>query len=174
MNVSLEIDTRTLFISGPIEPDTALDALVGLHQLEAVDEPVTVYLNSLGGCVTSGYAIHDAIRAHPNHVTIVGTGAVKSIAAIIFQAADHRILTTNTEMLLHNGTVPTPVDGEMQADALIALARETEVENTKYATILARASGQSLARVRRWCKDEALFTARQAVKLGFADRVRRS
>ncbi|MDQ3347636.1 MAG: ATP-dependent Clp protease proteolytic subunit, partial [Acidobacteriota bacterium] len=54
---------RDIYLIGDIEKDTARTAIERLREL-ANDSarPITIYINSAGGNVTDGLAIHDAIR----------------------------------------------------------------------------------------------------------------
>ena len=83
-------------------------AIKGLHVLDSLapsgDTPFTVIMNNLGGNEYHMLAIYDAIQACRNHVTIIGTGHVMSAGAVIFQAADDRVLTENARMMIHYGT----------------------------------------------------------------------
>ena len=54
---------RDIYIVGDIEKDTARSAIERLRELaNEGDNPITVYINSAGGNVTDGLAIHDSIR----------------------------------------------------------------------------------------------------------------
>jgi len=69
------------------------------------DKPITIHLNSPGGCSVSGFGLYDAIRACPNHITCVVYGEASSMASIILQAADVRKVHKHTVMVLHYGYV---------------------------------------------------------------------
>ena len=49
----------------------------------------TIYVNSGGGSVTEGFALHDAIKrvSENANIEIIGTGIVASIATIVLLAA---------------------------------------------------------------------------------------
>src|SRR5467141_1180231 len=58
-----------LYLSGDTEKDTARGCIERLRELAADSgRPITVYINSAGGNVTDGLAIHDSIR----HIVSLG------------------------------------------------------------------------------------------------------
>jgi ATP-dependent Clp protease protease subunit len=82
---------RDVYLIGDIEKDTARVAIERLRELaNENNRPVTLYINSAGGNVTDGLAIHDAIRhlvSRGIEVTIVVQGMAYSMGSIVLQAA---------------------------------------------------------------------------------------
>lgn len=77
----------------------------GLHILDssAMEQPITIIMNNLGGDYTHGMAIFDSIKICRNHVTVRVFGHAMSMGAIILQAADDRLMSINSTMMLHYG-----------------------------------------------------------------------
>jgi len=77
-----------------------------LHFLdrELHDNGITIKMNNPGGCSVHGLAIYDAIETCTNHITAIGYGHIMSMGAIIFQAADTRIMAPHSRMMLHKGS----------------------------------------------------------------------
>ncbi|MDR8390989.1 Clp protease ClpP [Aliifodinibius sp. S!AR15-10] len=65
-----------------------------------VDE-IQVNINSLGGSVDTGLAIHDLLKENSATVKTKIQGMSASSATIIFQAGDEREISTNAMMLVH-------------------------------------------------------------------------
>src|SRR3954451_20625443 len=54
---------RDVYLIGDIEKDTARSCIERLHELaNDSSRPITLFINSAGGNVTDGLAIHDAVR----------------------------------------------------------------------------------------------------------------
>jgi ATP-dependent protease ClpP protease subunit len=74
---------RDFYIIGDIEKDTARSAIERLRELaNENNKPITIYINSAGGNVTDGLAIHDAVRylvSKGVEVTIVVQGMAYSM-----------------------------------------------------------------------------------------------
>jgi ATP-dependent Clp protease protease subunit len=69
--------------------------------------PITLIFNSPGGSVIAGMALFDylqELRGAGHHVTIVGQGIAASMAGILLQAGDHRVLTAESWLLIHEGS----------------------------------------------------------------------
>src|SRR3954449_12952358 len=82
---------RDVYLIGDIEKDPARAVIERMRELaNDNDRPITLYINSAGGNVTDGLAIHDAIR-HIVHrgitVTIVVQGMAYSMGSVVLQAA---------------------------------------------------------------------------------------
>ena len=82
---------RDVYLIGDIEKDSARAVIERLREL-ANDgpKPITVYINSAGGNVTDGLAIHDAIRHLVSigvSITIVVQGMAYSMGSVVLQAA---------------------------------------------------------------------------------------
>src|SRR3989442_14498755 len=77
---------RDVYLIGDIEKDTARAAIERLRELaNEGNRPITLYINSAGGNVTDGLAIHDAIRHSVSQgigVTIIVQGMAYSMGAI--------------------------------------------------------------------------------------------
>ena len=81
----------------PLAPEPSWEQVLSRNAIERLRElandsgrPITVYINSAGGNVTDGLAIHDAIRqvVHKGvQVTIVVQGMAYSMGSVVLQAA---------------------------------------------------------------------------------------
>jgi ATP-dependent Clp endopeptidase proteolytic subunit ClpP len=67
------------------------------------NKPITIIMNNPGGEVYHGLAIYDAIRNCKNHVTIKVYGHAMSMGSWILQAADYRVMTPNSRIMIHYG-----------------------------------------------------------------------
>jgi ATP-dependent Clp protease, protease subunit len=85
---------RDVYLIGDIEKDTARLCIERLRELAAENSrPITLYINSAGGNVTDGLAIHDSIRhiiSRGIDVTIIVQGMAYSMGSIVLQAASER------------------------------------------------------------------------------------
>ena len=95
--------TKMIDIFGDITPEKMHETIRKLHIADEQSGAVLVHLSSGGGCVDSGFGIYDAIRAMKNHVKIVTYSQVASMATIILQAGDERLMTVNSYLMLHEG-----------------------------------------------------------------------
>jgi ATP-dependent protease ClpP protease subunit len=68
------------------------------------EKPINIIMNNIGGDEYHGMAIFDAIENCKNHVTIRVHGHAMSMGSIILQAADERVMTKNSKIMIHYGT----------------------------------------------------------------------
>ena len=98
---------RDIYIVGDIEKDTARAAIERLRELANENsKPITIYINSAGGNVTDGLAIHDSIRflvSQGIEVTIVVQGMAYSMGSVVLQAASpgRRLAFPHSWIMIH-------------------------------------------------------------------------
>jgi ATP-dependent Clp protease protease subunit len=104
----LHIPTRTVYL-GDIEREHVLEFTKNLRLLDSTSqEPITICINSAGGCVDLGLAVIDAIRACRSPVTGMVEANAESMAIIILQACDERVAYPNSLLMAHTGTDELP------------------------------------------------------------------
>src|SRR5579864_1514275 len=98
---------RDVYLIGDIEKDTARSCIERLRELAADgNRPITLYINSAGGNVTDGLALHDAIRhiiSRGIEVTIIVQGMAYSMGSIVLQAASdgRRLAFPHSWIMIH-------------------------------------------------------------------------
>lgn len=121
----LDIRGRVIYVQSEIDSDVSAKFIKLLKYLDKTAGDIEIVLNSEGGCVTSGLAMHDAIKWCHNPVTIKCYGAVMSIASVILQAADTRVMSKYCRMMIHRGS--TEVAGEYNT-VKKAMAEEAQLD----------------------------------------------
>ena len=168
-------DEATVFIYDDIAwYGASADELV--KELKDITAPkITVQINSLGGSVFEGIAIFNALRSHPAEITTQVDSIAASIASVIVQAGDHRIMLDSTEMMIHEATGIAV--GATAAD-MQELAEILNNQTTKIAEIYAKRKGDGrtkahfLALMRAGGSNMGTwFSAKETVSEGLADEV---
>lgn len=156
-------------ISGHVV-DTWIDILQHWERRDP-GKGIDITINSPGGSVLDGLALFDVIlrlRRKGHHVATRGTGLIASMATILLQAGDERILDANSWFMIHEvssasrGTVTEMEEQQAFSKRLNDRLMDILLERS---TLTKR---QLQARTKK--RDEWL-SAEEAVKLGFADRV---
>lgn len=82
---------RDIYLIGDIEKETARHAIERLRELANENKkPITLYINSAGGNVTDGLALHDTIRYlvwRGIEISIIVQGMAYSMGSVVLQAA---------------------------------------------------------------------------------------
>jgi ATP-dependent Clp endopeptidase proteolytic subunit ClpP len=164
---------RQLNIFEPIygsNVDAWIDALEHWERRDP-GEPITIRINSPGGSVLDGFALFDTIlrlRRNGHRVTTHGIGMIASMATIIMQAGDERVLDQNAWFMIHEISAHTSGKASQMEDELKFVKRLQERALDIYA---ARTTLNKAQIKRRWTKTDDWMSADEALKLGFVDRV---
>ena len=146
---------------------TASDFADQLNALEV--EEIDVHINSVGGDVFDGIAIFNALRTHDAHITTQVDSAALSIASVIAQAGDNRVMVSGSQMMIHEAWGLSIGSAEDMRDFAAVLEKQT----ANIAGIYAERVGGSgkkkhfLALMR----DEHWMNAGETVSEGLADEV---
>lgn len=134
-------------------------------------EPITIRINSPGGSVLDGFALFDTIlrlRRKGHYITTHGVGMIASMATIIMQAGDERVLDANSWFMIHEVSAGAMGKSSEMEDQLKFIKRLQD----RALDIYAERSKLTKAQIsRRWKKTDDWMDANEAVALGFADRV---
>lgn len=167
------LQRRQLFISEAITSRSAKRFISELLSLEAdkAGAPITIFLNSPGGEVNSGFAIFDTIRFISSPVTIVNTGLCASIATVINVAAkkNRRFSMPNAKFLIHQPLIPGQVYG--QASDLEITAREILKTREKINRLLSDETGSPIEKVSKDTVRDYWMNAQEAVEYGLVTRI---
>jgi ATP-dependent protease ClpP protease subunit len=134
---------------------------------------VTITIDSQGGSVTDGLALYDQIlrmRRGGSYITTRGTGIVASMAAVLLQAGDERIMDARAKMLIHEGS--SIISGQLTRAEQEDMKVFQDMLLSDILDIISERSTLSKRQIQaRWKRKDWWLTAEQAVKNGFADRV---
>lgn len=162
---------RSILIFEPISDKLAARVQTQLVLLQMLDanKPITIYINSPGGSADSGFAIYDALRFFTPPIRTVVSGLCASAAVLAQLAApkERRYVTPNGRIMLHQPRTTmrgTASDIKIDADEMVRL-RE------RYNSIVAEATGKSLAQVTKDCDRDFWLGADQALAYGLVGRI---
>jgi len=128
---------------------------------------LNVHINSPGGSVFDGFAIYNALNAHPASIVVSVDGIAASIASVIAMAGDKIVMAENAMMMIHQPWTQLSgyaQDLRKQADILDKLQ-----ENIVNA--YASRTGMKPADVLAAMEAETWYTAAECVAKGFATEV---
>ena len=137
-----------------------LDALGDINELH-------VFINSGGGDVFAGQAIHSILKRHNAHVTVHVDGLAASIASVVAMAGDKIVMPRNAMMMVHNPWtfgLGDAAEFRHLAETLDQV-RESIIAAYESKTDLDRDELLGLLNAETW------MTADEAVEFGFADEI---
>jgi ATP-dependent Clp protease, protease subunit len=138
------------------------------------DRPITLYVNSAGGNVTDGLAIHDAIRQLVHRgisVTIIVQGMAYSMGSVVLQAASEgrRLTLPHSWIMIHE---PAKWAGWQSTSAAAQHLDRLKQMQAQIYEILAKRSGRPLQKIIRDTKRTDFYLdAKKALEYGLIDGV---
>lgn len=96
--------SRELELSGPVDSESVAVIIRGILYLQKVDAaaPITLFINSPGGEVSSGLALYDVMQAASCPIRTVCLGLAASMAALLFIAGDTRDMLPHSRVMVHD------------------------------------------------------------------------
>jgi ATP-dependent Clp protease protease subunit len=166
---------RDIYLVGDIEKDTARGVIEKLREMANDNrKPITLFINSAGGNVTDGLALHDAIRYLVStgiEITIVVQGMAYSMGSVVLQAASpgKRLAFPHSWIMIHE---PAKWAGWQSTTAAAQhLDRLKQMQSQIY-RIMADRSGKPLKQIIRDTKRVDFYLdAWKAREYGLIDRV---
>src|SRR3954465_14639648 len=166
---------RDIYLIGDIDKDSARHVIERLRELANDSrKPITLYINSAGGNVTDGLALHDAIAHLVNSgitITIVVQGMAYSMGSVVLQAASpgRRWCFPHAWIMIHE---PAKWAGWQSTTAAAQhLDRLKQMQSQIY-RILADRSGKPLRQIIRDTKRTDFYLdAWKAKEYGLIDQV---
>ncbi len=162
---------RIVYIGTEIDDGVANVVIAQLLHLESEnpDQPISLYLNSPGGSVTSVLAIYDTLTFIRSAVATTCVGQVGSSSALLLAAGEpgRRMLLPHARVVLDQpagggqGTLP---DLAVQAKEIVRLRAAME-------ELLSHHTGRSVEQLRHDTDRDLVLTAAEAVTYGVADAV---
>jgi len=162
---------RIIFVTGAIEDHMASLITAQLLFLEA-DNPkkdISMYINSPGGVVTAGLAIHDTMQYIRPKISTVCIGQAASMGSFLLAAGEPgmRVALTNSRIMVHQ---PSGGAQGMASDIEIQ-AREILKMRDKLNEILAKHASQPAEKVKKDGDRDYYMSAIEAKEYGLIDEV---
>jgi ATP-dependent Clp protease protease subunit len=162
---------RIIFVTGPIEDHMANLVVAQLLFLESEDpkKDISLYINSPGGSVTSTLAMIDTMHHIKPDVTTVVVGIAASGGALLLSqgAKGKRYALPNAEVMVHQ-----PLGGAYgQATDIDITARHILKTRDRLNKMLAKATGQKLAKIEKDVERDFFMDAMEAKKYGIIDGI---
>ena len=165
------LEERIIFLGEEVNEHTSSVIVAQLLHLANEDptKDIQLYINSPGGSVYDGLAIYDTMNFIKPDVATYGIGLQASMGAFLLAsgAKGKRHLLPNARVMIHQPSSGT--QGKV-TDQEISLREALELK-TKLAEILAKNTGQKLAKVKADMERDFWMSATTAKEYGIVDSV---
>ena len=161
---------RIVFATGQVEDNMASLIVAQLLFLESENsQDISMYINSPGGVVTAGMAIHDTMQYIKPRVSTVCIGQAASMGSFLLAAGEPgmRIALPNSRIMIHQpsgGARGMASDIEIQAREILRIRERMNDLYVKY-------TGQSLSDIEKAMDRDTFLEAEEAMKFGIVDKV---
>ena len=165
------LEDRIIFLGEEVNEHTANVIVAQLLHLanEDPEKDIHLYINSPGGSVYDGLAIYDTMNFIKPDVATYGIGLQASMGAFLLSsgAKGKRHLLPNARVMIHQPSSGT--QGKV-TDQEISLKEAIELKE-KLAAMMAKNTGQKLAKVKADMERDFWMSAEQAKEYGVVDDV---
>ena len=162
---------RIVFVTGEVEDGMASLIVAQLLFLESENpsKDISMYINSPGGVVTAGMAIHDTMQYIKPRVSTVCIGQAASMGSFLLAAGEPgmRIALPNARIMVHQpsgGARGMASDIEIQAREILRIRKRMNELYVKY-------TGQSLTDIEKALDRDTFLEADEAKSFGIVDKV---
>jgi ATP-dependent Clp protease protease subunit len=162
---------RIIFLGDVVDDGVANTVIAQLLFLESQDKDkdIKLYINSPGGSVTAGMAIYDTMQYIKPDVSTICVGMAASMAATLLAAGTKgkRFLLPNSEVMIHQvmgGAEGQAIDIKIRAEHILRI-------RDRLNEILAKHTGQPIAKIEKDTDRDYFMTADEALKYGIVDKI---
>jgi ATP-dependent Clp protease protease subunit len=165
---------RIVFVTGAVEDGMASLICAQLLFLESENpkKQISMYINSPGGVVTSGFAIYDTMQFISSPVATLCMGTSRSMGAFLLMAGEPglRSALPNSSVLVHQ-----PSGGfQGQASDIERHAEDVLKTKRRLNELYAKHCGKSYDEVERKLDRDHFMTAEEAKEWGIVDQIHTS
>ena len=166
------LKSRTVIISQQVNSELSAKVLNQLVLLEQEDpkQGITVFINSPGGEIFSGFAIFDMLKFIECPITSVVTGFAASMGSVLRLAADEgrRFAMPQAKIMIHQpmlmGYQGRAADCEIQAKEILK-TRDHLIN------LYSEQTGKDYEEIKQAIDRDNWFTSEEAMEFGLLDRI---
>ena len=164
------LDQRKVFLWGQVDDKSAKHVIDRLMYLDSLsNKEIQLIINSPGGYVTSGMAIHDTMKSLKSPISTICTGLAASMGSILLSAGEkgRRFVYPYARVMIHQ-----PSGGAQgQASNIEIQAREIIKTKEIGAKILAENCGQSVDKIMKDFNRDYWMNAEESLEYGIVDGI---
>jgi ATP-dependent Clp protease protease subunit len=167
------LESRKIFLWGPVDDDSAKDVASKILYLESTDpgKKITLFINSPGGTVSAGFSILDIMNLITSPVSTVCMGMAASMGSMLLSAGKkgERFIFPLGEVMIHQPSI----GGMYQGTAADLAIQAKQIAKTKdiAAQILAKNCGQTPEQIMKDFDRDYWMNADESVKYGIVDAI---
>ncbi len=169
------LEDRIIVLSDQVNDQTASLVVAQLLYLESQDseKDISLYINSPGGSISSGFAIYDTMNYIKCDVSTICVGMAASMGAFLLSAGakGKRFALPNSEILIHQPLIGGDIGLQGQATEIKIHADHLVRTRENLNKILAENTGKSIEQIAIDTERDNYMSAEEALEYGLIDKV---
>ena len=170
------LNDRIIVLSEDVNPNSASVIVAELLYLEGQDpeKDIYFYINSPGGSISDGMAIHDTMNYIKCEVSTICVGMAASMGSFLLASGTRgkRFALPNSEILIHQPLISGQGGGiSGQATDIQIHANHIIHIRERMNTLLSEYTGQPLETIQKDTERDNYMTAQQAKEYGLIDDI---
>ena len=162
---------RIIFLGTPIDDYVSSVIIAQLLFLEAEDpkKDISIYINSPGGVITSGFGILDTMNYIKPDISTICMGQAASMAAVLLSCGTKgkRLILENARVMIHQ-----PLGGVSgQATDIEIHTKEILYLKDKLNKILSNNTGQNINTIEKDTNRDNFMSSQTALDYGLVDEI---
>ncbi len=129
--------------------------------------PIKLIIHSEGGFMVWLFSLLEVINSSRSPIYGLADGCANSAAFFLLHACARRSSYPDSEFMFHPPRIPANEDWNCHEDDIL----EDDESYQQLLTKLARCSGESVEVLAAWGREDRVFTAQEALELGFIDEI---
>ena len=171
------LNDRIIVLSEDVNDTSASLVVAQLLYLEGQDpdKDISLYINSPGGSISAGMAIHDTIQYIKCDVSTICMGMAASMGAFLLASGTKgkRFALPNAEIMIHQPLIAGGQGGGLSGQATDIKIHADHIIRTraKMNRLLSEYTGQALEKVEQDTERDNFLSAQEAKEYGLIDEV---
>ena len=171
------LNDRIIVLSEDVNDTSASLVVAQLLYLEGQDpdKDISLYINSPGGSISAGMAIHDTMRYIKCDVSTICMGMAASMGAFLLASGTKgkRFALPNAEIMIHQPLIAGGQGGGLSGQATDIKIHADHIVRTreKMNRMLSEYTGQPLEKVEQDTERDNFLSAQEAKEYGLIDEV---
>ena len=171
------LNDRIIVLSEDVNDPSASLVVAQLLYLEGQDpdKDISLYINSPGGSISAGMAIHDTMQYIKCDVSTICMGMAASMGAFLLASGTKgkRFALPNAEIMIHQPLIAGGQGGGLSGQATDIKIHADHIVRTreKMNRMLSEYTGQPLEKIQQDTERDNYLTAQQAKEYGLIDEV---
>ena len=171
------LNDRIIVLSEDVHDTSASLVVAQLLYLEGQDpdKDISLYINSPGGSISAGMAIHDTIQYIKCDVSTICMGMAASMGAFLLASGTKgkRFALPNAEIMIHQPLIAGGQGGGLSGQATDIKIHADHIIRTraKMNRLLSEYTGQPLEKVEQDTERDNFLSAQEAKEYGLIDEV---